>query len=114
MLKQKCEDCGKNREIRHFQKRENGVRRRKCNKCLHLKIRYGISGRKFMAMLKYQMRSCLICEKKINEDTAVVDHCHDELQVRGLLCRTCNSGIAHLKHDKDVAYRAFEFLRKFN
>lgn len=63
-------------------------------------------------MLDEQLRSCLICELPINEKTAVVDHDHKTGRVRALLCQNCNVGIGHLKHDKEIAHRAVEYLTK--
>jgi hypothetical protein len=87
--------------------------RSKCIKCKNIRDRYKISGAEFFQMLKDQMYTCLICEGPINELTAVVDHCHDDNQVRSLLCSGCNSGIGLLRHNKEIAARAVEYLTKF-
>ena len=42
-----------------------------------------------------------------------VDHCHDTGIVRGILCRTCNSGIGHLKDNLELVERAAVYLRRY-
>ncbi|MCP4994783.1 MAG: hypothetical protein GY934_13530 [Gammaproteobacteria bacterium] len=41
-----------------------------------------------------------------------VDHCHRTHAIRGLLCRTCNSGIGLLKDDPTIVAKAAAYLRK--
>lgn len=103
-----CLDCGRVLPIKKFQEG-----RKKCFKCRNIKKNYGITGREFFALLEDQMGYCVICEDPINEKTAVIDHCHDSKKVRTLLCTHCNLGIGHLKHDKEITHRAFEYLSFF-
>jgi hypothetical protein len=111
-----CIDCGDVLPMKKFSRvhgGREGYRRKNCIRCRNIKQRYGISGKMFYEMLENQLSSCLICENPINEKTACVDHCHDGKNVRGLLCSNCNTGIGLLAHNKEVAYRAFEYLRFF-
>ena len=107
-----CEDCGRPLRISSFGLTK-GYRRKSCIKCVNIKSRYGISGADFFRMLEDQMHRCLICEEPINDLTARIDHDHSDGQVRSLLCNGCNSGIAHLKHNKEITARAVEYLTKF-
>lgn len=107
-----CDDCGRPLSIRSFAM--SGKHRRKtCRKCNNIRCRYKITGAQFYKMLEAQMHSCLICEEPINELTARIDHCHSDHEVRSLLCNSCNSAIGFLKHDKEVAARAIEYLVKY-
>jgi hypothetical protein len=109
-----CDDCERVLPLAQFYLEKNHYsRRKKCNKCRSLKKNYGVTGKEYFKMLEDQMYSCLICEDPINEKTAVVDHSHDDQNVRALLCTNCNIAIGHLDHDQEIAYRAVEYLRKF-
>ena len=109
-----CLDCERVLPDSKFKRvKKTGYVRRTCTKCINVKDRYGISGKEFYRMLIDQLNSCLICEGPINENTAHVDHCHDGKNVRGLLCMKCNLAIGHLNHNKEISYRAFEYLRFF-
>jgi hypothetical protein len=78
-----------------------------------LRRRYGITEDQFFAMLADQDGRCLICEVEFTEEQVpAVDHCHDTGQVRGLLCRKCNTGIAMFDEDSRTAERAAAYLRE--
>ena len=61
----------------------------------HLHRRYGLTIEDYEQMLDAQGGTCAICD---GEQTVIhgsnayfaVDHCHNEGQVRGLLCNSCN------------------------
>jgi hypothetical protein len=103
-----CFDCGVN-------KREQG-RSSLCRPCAMMRSKeyyrstfrwskYGLSG-------PIEMVECEICGDK---DDLVIDHCHETNAYRGVLCRTCNMGIGHLKENKDVIRKALEYAeRTFN
>jgi hypothetical protein len=110
-LTRECIDCGWPLPITKFGLVRNW-RRTRCNKCHNIAGRYKISGKEFFRMLDNQMNCCLICESPINENNAVIDHCHNTKKVRALLCNGCNLAIGHLRHDKEIAYRAVEYLTK--
>ena len=40
-----------------------------------------------------------------------VDHCHDTMKVRGLLCHRCNCGIGLLNEDITVLEKAINYLK---
>jgi len=50
--------------------------------------RYGISQPEFDAMVEAQGGVCAICRVRPAEH---VDHCHETLRVRGVLCAPCNT-----------------------
>ena len=101
-----CMGCGEVLPINRFDSRH------KCIRCRNLWRKYQITQQEFLFMLENQLHSCLICEKPINEKTACVDHCHDTSVVRSLLCNNCNIAVGHLKHDKHITLRAYEYLNK--
>jgi Recombination endonuclease VII len=54
---------------------------------------------------------CAICIRPSAEPLCV-DHCHATGKVRGLLCRTCNTGLGHYKDDQRLTAAATAYLRK--
>jgi hypothetical protein len=74
-----------------------------------LSYRYGISQDDFDRMLEEQSGRCAICGTT-PESTLHVDHCHDTLNVRGLLCTKCNIGIGYFNDDVEVMKRAIAYL----
>jgi len=83
-----------------------------------LMYRYRITVEKFLEMLEEQGRSCPICDTELKPGTPdrngpnkpVVDHCHDNGTVRGLLCHRCNLLIGHARNNTDILHRAIVYL----
>ncbi len=68
----------------------------------------------FEKMLIEQAGRCAICEKpmvgRANQGNELcIDHCHQTLQVRGLLCRRCNL-IVHSEMTPTICYSAARYL----
>lgn len=57
---------------------------------------------------------CSICGRHQSElkTTLGIDHNHDTDEIRGLLCRRCNSGIMLFSEDAELCLRAYQYLRK--
>lgn len=96
--------CAENREQRTALRREWGRK----NPGQHLK-KYGITLEDFIRMAVVQNGQCAICKTSTK---LCVDHCHESGQVRGLLCRKCNSAIGLLQESVEVAARASQYLRE--
>lgn len=71
--------------------------------------KYGLTEQSFAEMAIFQGSSCWIC-RKIPTDTLVVDHCHETMSVRGLLCRSCNAAIGQLNDDPELVRAALAYL----
>lgn len=54
-----------------------------------------------------QQGRCAICDE---EKPLVVDHCHSEKKVRGLLCRECNVGLGHFRDSAEILRSAIAYL----
>ena len=68
-------------------------------------------------MLIEQNHKCKICE--IDELNAgkkglSVDHNHENLQIRGLLCGSCNRAIGLFKENINTLEKAIEYLKDSN
>lgn len=78
---------------------------------MSLEKKYGITKDRYIELLKFQNNLCAICKK--SSAVFCVDHDHKSGNVRGLLCKKCNSGIAHLKDNVIIITNAMDYLRKF-
>lgn len=86
-------------------------------KAANFKQRYGISLVEYQVMYEQQKGLCAICGKKESskvrahpERALSVDHCHNTLQVRGLLCQQCNIGLGVFKDDTKLLQAAINYL----
>lgn len=73
---------------------------------------YGLTEEMFQSMLEQQDYSCKICGVHQEETYKGlhVDHCHDTLQVRGLLCYKCNTGLGQFNDNPELLNKAKEYL----
>jgi hypothetical protein len=80
----------------------------------NLQYNYGISLESYNLLLEKQNHKCAICGKeKVESDrTFCVDHNHITGEIRGLLCRNCNSGIGLLQDSEDILYKAIIYLKQ--
>jgi hypothetical protein len=54
---------------------------------------------------------CAICREPF--DVAHLDHCHQTSRPRGILCRSCNSGLGLFKDDVERLQAAIDYLMQF-
>lgn len=74
---------------------------------------YGLDPKIYLAMREKQGDLCAICrqpEKSKGIFNLSIDHNHKTGQVRGLLCKRCNTGIAMFGDDPTFLDRAKEYL----
>jgi len=76
-----------------------------------LRMAYKITLDDFNMMLGKQNNCCGICGEKFI-GIPCVDHDHQTKEVRGLLCRKCNSGMGGLKDDPVLLFRALEWIKR--
>ena len=69
---------------------------------------YGITLERYREMQEEQLGQCAICGKV--SDTLFVDHDHASGQVRGLLCRDCNTGVGMFGDCTSNLERAIDYL----
>jgi hypothetical protein len=81
-----------------------------------LKYKYGISMETYNEMFENQNGLCKICNYKFGQKKAdcYVDHDHKTLEVRGLLCRNCNTGLGMFKDNKQFLQQAIDYLERQN
>ena len=78
-----------------------------------LKQCYGINLLQYGAMLEKQNGVCAICSVKPQlKEKLFVDHCHTTGEIRGLLCRFCNTALGFFKDDTNNLSNAIKYLKK--
>lgn len=77
---------------------------------------YGITLDQYNQMFEEQEGKCAICGKHQSElkFALAVDHNHDTGEVRGLLCRKCNTGIGLFDDNKSLIHNALTYLGGVN
>lgn len=74
-----------------------------------LKRKFGLSQEAYDEMFKAQDGRCAICGE-IPDSTLHVDHDHATKEIRGLLCRGCNTGLGNFKDSPDLLLKAMKYL----
>lgn len=127
-MPKRCSGCKKWKPLNAFSKCRDGHQTR-CKECRpsdythaartvaqiradNLKKKFGITVEEYDAMFKEQRGRCAICGFPPIFGTLHVDHCHDTLKVRGLLCKKCNTGIGMFRDDPEVMQAAIEYILK--
>lgn len=74
---------------------------------------YGISREEFEALVESQNSACASCgdDATGSEHSLQVDHCHNTLEIRGLLCSGCNTAAGWLDDDPEKAEKLARYLR---
>lgn len=75
----------------------------------HLRNTYGLTLEEYDKLKKAGDGKCWICGGGSAANLAV-DHNHDNLRIRGLLCKPCNRILGRWKDSPDIALRAFDYL----
>ena len=119
-----CRQCVKAKHKKYYESNPDKFKkkrkeRKRYTKNIQLFKKYGITLDTYERMLVEQDNLCKICNKK---ETAVVpvtkevkrlcvDHCHDTLKVRGLLCKSCNIAIGEMKDSVETLEKAISYLK---
>lgn len=84
---------------------------------------YGLDGIKFTELLECQNHRCLICDKELDgtNELPAVDHDHSCCSgqktcgkcIRGILCRSCNSGLGYFHDNPDLLIGAAMYVLAF-
>lgn len=73
---------------------------------------YGISGEDFLRVWNEQGKCCAICKESPEElRDVVLDHDHNTLAFRGILCRWCNVILGKAKDKADYLENAASYVR---
>jgi hypothetical protein len=99
------------REEINERQRSRSLATRLSDRWQRLRRAYGISKDQYEAMLARQAGVCAMC-KKPPAEPLLVDHCHATGRVRGLLCRTCNTGLGFFGDDHRLMTAVADYLKK--
>ena len=102
----------KNAYNRAYYARIGHVAKRQYHRDYHLKRTYDLSTKEYDKMYQEQNGRCAICDAP--HDVLCVDHNHTTSEVRGLLCKNCNSGIGKLSDSPALLHRAISYLNYYN
>lgn len=81
----------------------------------NLKSNYGITLEEYAQLYENQEGKCLICKGSFPNSGSgglVVDHCHNEGHIRGLLCAKCNKGLGQFDDDIQRLREAIKYLER--
>jgi Recombination endonuclease VII len=114
----KCAHCREIKAIGEFCKnrRHYDGLNQECKKCSREKKRsrtYKTSQEFLEEILLAQNGKCPICGSQNGggrHDVFVVDHDHDNGNVRGMLCNNCNLGLGYFKDDPKILKSAIKYL----
>jgi hypothetical protein len=116
-----CADCGAitQKEYRQTYRRARKAKQtREERKTEHLWKNFKLSADDYNRMYREQDGLCMVCQKpgaKLWDEVPAhkklcVDHCHTTGEVRGLLCRKCNSVLGLANDDPKVLMGAINYL----
>lgn len=72
---------------------------------------YGLKAGEYDELYDFQGGMCYICQRATGKARRLaVDHDHGTGLVRGLLCKPCNSVLAHFRDNRKAIYRAITYL----
>jgi hypothetical protein len=109
-LKQpKCKECAI-KETRDWYNKNKDVA-----KNTRLFSSYGITLNEYKARLLAQNYTCPICNKQFSDgafgpDSPVVDHCHINGHIRGIICNECNRGLGYFRDMPEALMNAAQYL----
>jgi len=104
--KDRRRECGR----KWGQKPENKLKKQAYTRRTKLKQRYGLTEDDVELMLHRQNYSCFGCLKRIDLETARIDHDHETNKVRGLLCDNCNWVLGHVYDNPETMRRLMAYL----
>ena len=137
-----CKKCGENKPLSEYSKKNARGRKPalqpRCKTCanedtllwreqqsierlkdLYYKRTYGMSLEEFTFLLNSQQGRCKLCYREVTLDglspsRAVVDHCHVNGHVRGILCNECNRALGYFHDNIQAIENAVDYLRNSN
>ena len=129
-----CKTCGEEKNLSEFYKVSEKYYHSYCKPCYSVKVRerdvssgrmqykgmakimglsYAELDKIYQAFFVAQDGKCAVCGVHQNrlDRNFCMDHDHETMKIRGLLCRTCNVGIGMLKDNICVLSKAIEYLQ---
>ena len=105
-----CTECQETFDLSEFHKNVSTTDGHdyRCKKCSnkHRKFRH-----KLKKIVPESIGKCECCGKE--SDKLDLDHCHNDMEFRGWLCRACNIGIGNLGDNLEGVLKAVAYLSKY-
>ena len=78
----------------------------------NMKRRYGLDEKAYESLFLEQEGKCKVCKMSIEykSKSTHIDHNHETLEVRGLLCHGCNTAIGLLREDRGTILSLLDYL----
>jgi len=95
----------------YYKKKKKEKRRKSVHAKSNLKRLYKMTEEEYAIMYAQQGGYCAICK---GADPLNVDHDHTTGKVRGLLCTSCNAGLANFKDSVEWLIQAIKYLTRSN
>ena len=74
--------------------------------------KYGLTPESYYQLLLDQNNECCLCEKEFTDKLKpVIDHCHTNQHVRGILCIGCNVSLGHIEKPGFLE-KALDYINK--
>ena len=108
-LKSKCKECSREYSKKHYH--QNPEKHNIRSKEYQFQHRYGLEPQLAKKLAKDNTGACEICG---TVGKLAVDHCHEKVKFRGLICRNCNLMLGYAKDKIDVLHAGAEYLRQRN
>lgn len=77
----------------------------------HLWVMYRLTLDQYDKLFEFQNGRCAGCNRQPGLRRLAVDHCHSTGEIRGLLCWSCNNGLAFYDDDADRLQKLAGYLR---
>lgn len=129
----KCFACKRDKPLDAFYRSNVHYRQRECKECTRLrkhrwhmtesgklssansklKKRFGITLQEYEQMVAAVQGKCEICgaTSSYGKHRLAVDHDHKSGLLRGILCKSCNTGLGAFRDDVTLLYSAVAYLR---
>lgn len=102
---------------RHYAKHKEEIskKRKPLTRERSLKYLYNLTLNEYNSILHLQKSQCKICNIDLDTVTnknVAVDHCHITQQVRGILCKSCNTMLGFAKDSTEILENAINYLKQ--
>ena len=119
---QKCRICGEVKLLSEYSSwigKTSRLWNKMCKSCmsretadLNRRASYKLSKDEYQKLLESSGNKCQICQREeIGKSRLAIDHCHASGEIRGLLCRRCNSGLGYFDDNLIGLMKAVAYLR---
>lgn len=104
-----CKTCCKANARAHTPKNKKIAAHRRS----HMKTTYELTELEYQTLMTEQDGKCAICLDEFGDRKDVmIDHNHETGKVRGLLCRSCNTGLGFFKDSELILFFAQKYIHR--